>query len=317
MATTGIAVDSSISRRSSSSCWCTFTSSSTAVVDDHDEATLTALTDSLAAVQHDMRILAAQEESSMVMSSLNYRLEVPLMFHAHSMLVSPSVSSPEIVLLVTNTDNNNNSRQQRTHHRHRAFVLTKAVETTVGNSYVEEDTTATTKDDVTMVSSQQGMDDAIMCSASIIYNMALFYHLKHLRDQQRLGNVTEDVHKAEQLYLLCLQVIEPFGVAHAMNGLSSIDEHLRNVYLLLRLGSLNNLGSIVASLGHRQDACGCYAGLMELLNELEDDYRSSSTVLDSDFQTNMINETEWSAMTSNCLAILFHIFVDTKTALAA
>jgi hypothetical protein len=345
MATTGI-VDSDssgsgITRRNVSTSCC---STSTSVV-DHDVATLTALTDSLAAVQHDMRILAAAQEESSSPS-----LEVPLMFHAHSMLVSTPITSPEIVVLAnTGTNNGIGQQQQNQHIRHSVFVLTKAVETNLGNSYVEEYEESTTRttakdsdDDVTMIisscTSQQRMDDAVMCSASIVYNMALFYHLKHLRERGQQWSTTstpsnnnnvdvvvnEDLHKAEQLYLLCLQVIEPFSIAHATIGLSSIDEHLRNVYLLLRIGSLNNLGSIAAScsLGldydsrRRQEACRCYAGLMELLNVLEDDYRSF-TVLNSDFQTNMINETEWSAMTGNCLAILFHIFVDAKTALAA
>jgi hypothetical protein len=269
-----------------------------------------------------MRILAAEEQLMMDVdndcTNDHHRLEVPLMFHAHSMLSSPSqrgaTFSPCDVIVVST------SGQQRPHRLSsssccRPFVFAKAVELVVGNTYVDGK-------DGSMIPSRQSMDDVIMCSAAIIYNMALFYHLKFRREEREEheeGSLSEDdMHKAEQLYLLCLQVIEPFGVAMTTTGLSALDGHLRNVYLLLRIGSLNNLGSIMATSRRPVEACQCYAGLMELLNVLEDEYRSASGEgLDREFRTDMVDESEWSAMTNSCLAVLFNVIVGTKTALAA
>mmetsp|Transcript_28818 Transcript_28818/g.47983 ORF Transcript_28818/g.47983 Transcript_28818/m.47983 type:complete len:281 (-) Transcript_28818:95-937(-) len=246
--------------------------------DDDDDATIQALTASLSAVQQDIRDLAGAEGQ---MTCCNVAMQQQQQQRHRS----------PIFLTHTVSDQSPTGG--------RLFIFTKAVEAI----FCVDDTSASVKAEG-MAPQRPIMDDAIACSACIIFNMALFYHLKSLR---RVQAGEEDRAKAQQLYRLALQVMEPYA--------SSLDTN--NVLLLIRLASLNNLGCLKILNGELQEARSSFMGLMHLLNTVEEDLRLSPLSSSNCQFRAFLNESEWSGMTSNCLYVLFHIFVDAKTALAA
>ena len=151
-----------------------------------------------------------------------------------------------------------------------------------------------------------GIDDAVACSACVIFNMALVHHLRFLRDPED----SSAKNKAESLYGLALQALD--GAA-----LPSANQHsgLEKIFQLVQLGALNNLGALKSSqdTACNEDARSCFVELMRVLNSVEQQAKCSGLPTSD----SLLHESEWNGMTSNCLAILFNMPTNQKTALAA
>ncbi|KAL3908641.1 MAG: hypothetical protein SGILL_008408, partial [Bacillariaceae sp.] len=142
------------------------------------------------------------------------------------------------------------------------------------------------------------IDDAVACSACVIFNMALVHHLKFLRNAEDLGSKS----KAEQLYVLALQALDRDAV--------STHSGLQNVFLWVQLGALNNLGTLKCChhTTSEEDARCYFVELMRVLNFVEQEELHFRPLL---------QEAEWNGMTRNCLAMLFNMSANPKIALAA
>jgi hypothetical protein len=230
-----------------------------------EDAAISAFTCSLNAVQQYMRCLSRTEAEEFG-GQTEAEVQSDLMFRPHS--VSSLFSLTERTLGL--------SSQQR------LFVFHKALEVT-GIAAMD------------WANSDLGMNDAVVCSACIIFNMALAHHSRYLRSD----NATDES-KAEQLYQLTLQLLDTYPLAHS-------NSHRVTICLWVRLCTLNNVGILKASLmGGQQssdEARTCFLELMNLLNSLELETRAS--LMDHGILHSLLDEMEWNGMTDNCLAILF------------
>ncbi|KAL3912014.1 MAG: hypothetical protein SGARI_001364 [Bacillariaceae sp.] len=246
-----------------------------------EDAILSSFTASLNAVQLDIRQLSVAEEATG--STDANGVERTLSFRAHQIDPFHSVLG----------DAANQSER---------FVFHRAFEAT----FVEDMIDGATVADI-------NMNDAVACSACVIFNMALVHHLKFLRDDRNL----DGKQKAEQLYALALQALESCALPF-QNSSTILQSSLQVIFLWIQLGALNNLGAL-KSHGQAQDpesheeSRSYFLEVMRVLNFVEREAKSS---VDHSFHS-LLNESEWNGMTRNCLAILFNMRRDQKIALAA